>query len=85
MTLLPLWMALLVPPRMRAGPQAIKYLFTVLHRSHERAFIFIQDNQALGIGSGSTIVFAVERIGELLLVPAINLFSKKLKVSTCIL
>lgn len=40
----------------------------------EWAFIVIQDNQALGIGSGSTIVFAVERIGELLLVSCI-LFS----------
>ena len=26
---------------------------------------FLQGNQALGIGSGSTIVYAVERIGKL--------------------
>ena len=35
---------------------------------NQLGLFLVQDNQVLGIGSGSTIVFAVEKIGMKLLV-----------------
>lgn len=40
------------------------YDFTTLFNTCVCVCVLLQDNQKLGIGSGSTIVFAVERLGK---------------------
>ena len=65
--------------------RGVKQISNQCFMIHWWAYIVIQDNQALGIGSGSTIVFAVERIGELNLGPDLYVDTKGTCKSSCII